>query len=97
MREILIYESILILVYWLMICRVKYTLKRRHEATDLIFTYIKTTIDNGTYQNGWSQSKYENFMIGYIRYMFSIHIWGKYSAIKPEYRKLFPNEFKQNQ
>lgn len=62
--------------------RNQYTLKRRNEATDIIYKYVKNLMDE--YDS--SRDYYQEMRIPYLKYMFSLNLWGKYSCIKSEYK-----------
>lgn len=60
-----------------------YTNERMREGSYLVFEYL-ITLDINEFEK--EKNYYREMKIGYARYLFSLHLWGKNSAIKPEYR-----------
>lgn len=75
---------IIIVISLFMLFRNEYTSRRMREARELICEYAKKLdYQNYDYSKNYFHMKYE-----YNKYLLSLHLWGKYSAIKPEYKEL---------
>jgi len=82
---------IILFTLTLILFRVIYTNKRMDEVAELIGIHIMSNI----YMNSYEVyiPMVIKMRIPYIKYLVSLHLWGKYSAIKPEYKELLlPNQ-----
>jgi len=68
-----------------MMFRNLYTNIRMREGSHLVFKYL-TNLDFSEFDD--KVNYYDEMKIGYVRYLFSLHLWGKNSAIKSKYIKL---------
>lgn len=63
-----------------------------HNALNAIEKYNQSRMDNNTWE--WSDLKhYDLFRIDYSDLVPMFWIWGKYSAIKPEYQEMLKPYF----
>lgn len=80
---IIIFSTVL---YLLIHFRNEYTLKRMEEARILISKYNQKLLKNKKYDI--TIDYYNDMIIDYNEYLISLNLWGKYSAIKPEYKNI---------
>jgi len=86
MKFILIFLVILLVICILALIRNSYTLRMQINAADLIRDYCQNLIDNHQYDMEYQY--YIEMMNDYDSYFNNIFAYGKYKAIKPEYRQL---------
>jgi hypothetical protein len=81
-------------IFWLlMFLRNSYTYKRQMDAMDIVneyMQYMSNRLTKGELLKllaTWNDYTYD-----YDEYMFDLFLWGKYSAIKPQYKELLINK-----
>lgn len=76
--------ALIIGICFLIMYRNDYTKMRMDEAIQLIHVYCTDSIKNGTYDT--DKDYFGDMMFSDDKYMYSWRLWGKNSAIKPEYK-----------
>lgn len=75
------------LIFFIFIAiRNEYTYNRRMETAEIISQYMESKISDKDFDmvlNTWDDMTYS-----YEDYLWNLSLWGKYSAIKPEYKKI---------
>jgi hypothetical protein len=62
-----------------------YTFNKQTEAANLVYKYVINLSEN---DYDFHLNYFEEMIISYPKYLFSLDLWGKYSAIKPEYKNI---------
>lgn len=71
-----------------MVFRNYYTYLRMRESINLVYQYV-CNLNNKDYD--YKKDYYGQMIIDYDKYLLSFSLWGKYSAIKKEYKELLVN------
>jgi len=85
-NEVLVVGGTVVGLLLVMIAKNEYAAKRCHEAVDIISAYANSLINNRTFDESFEY--FDEMLVNYYVYVFNPFAFGKYKAIKKEYRQL---------